>query len=86
MYQKWWLLSNSNLVRQYYDTPWTNHESSENIDLSHDIIKRQSKAQQSIKLKGSFENRIFQWFSAPQNMNETDEATTQIVSWLLAAV
>jgi hypothetical protein len=31
-------------------------------------------------------NRIFQWFSAPQNMTETDEDTTQIISRLLAAV
>jgi hypothetical protein len=31
-------------------------------------------------------NRLFQWFNAPQNMTETDEGTTQIVSPLLAAV
>jgi hypothetical protein len=31
-------------------------------------------------------NRIFDWFSAPQNMTEADEDTTQIVSPLLAAL
>jgi hypothetical protein len=32
-----------------------NHESGENINLGHDIIKRELKAQQSIKQKDSFE-------------------------------
>jgi hypothetical protein len=31
-------------------------------------------------------NGFFQWFSTPQNMAETDEGTTQIVSRLLAAL
>jgi hypothetical protein len=32
-----------------------NHESWENIDLGHDIIKRKPKVHQSIKQKDSFE-------------------------------
>jgi hypothetical protein len=32
-----------------------NHESGENINLGHDIIKRDPKARQSIKQKESFE-------------------------------
>jgi hypothetical protein len=32
-----------------------NHESSENINLGHDIFKREPKAHQSIKQKNSFE-------------------------------
>jgi hypothetical protein len=32
-----------------------NHESGENINLGHDIIKREPKAHQSIKQKDSFE-------------------------------
>jgi hypothetical protein len=31
-------------------------------------------------------SRLFQWFGVPQNMTETDEGTTQIVSPLLAAL
>jgi hypothetical protein len=63
-----------------------NHESGENINLGHNIIKREPKAHQSIEHKIVSKNRLFQWFSAPQNMTETDEGTTQIVSRLLAAV
>jgi hypothetical protein len=62
------------------------HESGENINLGHDIIKREPKTHQFIEQKDSFENRLLQWFSAPQNMTETDEGTIQIVSRLLAAV
>jgi hypothetical protein len=32
-----------------------NHESGENINLGHDIIKREPKAHQAIKQKDSFE-------------------------------
>jgi hypothetical protein len=32
-----------------------NHESGKNINLGHDIIKREPKAHQSIKQKDSFE-------------------------------
>jgi hypothetical protein len=63
-----------------------NHESGETINLGHDIIKRELRSHQSIKQKDSFDNRFFQWFSAPQNMTETDEGPTQIVSLLVAAV
>jgi hypothetical protein len=55
MYRKWWFLSNSKLVGPYCDTLWTNHESSENIDLGHVIIKMEPKAHQSIEQKDSFE-------------------------------
>jgi hypothetical protein len=34
-----------------------NHESGENINLDHDIIKREQKAHQSIEQKDSFEKR-----------------------------
>jgi hypothetical protein len=63
-----------------------NHESGANINLGHDIIERQPHAHQYIEQKDSFENPLFQWFSAPQNMTERDEGTTQIISRLLAAV
>jgi hypothetical protein len=86
MYRKWWFLSNSKLVRPYCDTLWKNRESAENINLGHNVIKREPKAHQSIEQKDSFENHIFQWFMAPQNMTETDQATTQIVSRLLIAL
>jgi hypothetical protein len=63
-----------------------NHESGENINLGYGIIKREPKIHQTIEQKDSFEKHLFQWFSAPQNMTETDEGTTQIVSRLLAAL
>jgi hypothetical protein len=86
MYRKLWFVSNSKLARPYCDTLWTNHESGEDINSGHDIIKGEAKAHQSIKQKDNFENRLFQWFSAPQNPSETNERTTQIVSRLVAAV
>jgi hypothetical protein len=43
MYRKWWFLSNSKLVGQYCDTLWKDHEFGENIDLDHDIIKREDQ-------------------------------------------
>jgi hypothetical protein len=55
MYRKLWFLSNSNLVGPYRYTLWTDHESGENINLSHDIIKRERKAHRSIEQKDSFE-------------------------------
>jgi hypothetical protein len=35
-----------------------NHESGENINLGHDIIKRKPKAYQSMGQKDSFEKRL----------------------------
>jgi hypothetical protein len=55
MYRKLWFLSNSKLIWPYCDTLWTNHESGENINLGHDIIKREAKAHQSIKQEDGFE-------------------------------
>jgi hypothetical protein len=63
-----------------------NHESGKDINLGHDIIKREPKARQSIEQEDRFGEPPFQWFSAPQNMTETDEGTTQIVSRLRAAL
>jgi hypothetical protein len=36
-----------------------NHESGENINLGHDIIKGEAKSHQSIKQKDSFEKSCF---------------------------
>jgi hypothetical protein len=36
-----------------------NHESGEDINLDHDIIKGEPKAHESIKQKGSFEKLSF---------------------------
>jgi hypothetical protein len=36
-----------------------NHESGEDINLGHDIIKREPKAHQSIKQKDGFEKSSF---------------------------
>jgi hypothetical protein len=65
-----------------------NHESGENINLDHDIIKTREnqKFTNPSNRKIVSANRPFQWFSAPQNMTETDEDTTQIVSRLLTAL
>jgi hypothetical protein len=63
-----------------------NHEPGENINLGHNIIKSNQRLTNPSNRKIVSNNRIFQWFSAPQNMTETDEGTTQIVSRLLAAV
>jgi hypothetical protein len=63
-----------------------NHESGENINLDHNIIKENQKLTNPSNRKIVSENGFFQWFSAPQNMTETDEGTTQIVSRLVAAV
>jgi hypothetical protein len=86
MYRKLWFVSNSKLVGSYCNSLRTDDESGANINLDHDTIKREPKVHQFIEEKDSFENRLFQWFIAPQNMTETDEGTTQIVSRLLAAV
>jgi hypothetical protein len=86
MYRKLWFLSNSKLVGQYCGTLWTNHDAGEDINLGHDIIKGKVKAHKSIEQKHSFEKSSFQWFSASQNMTETDEGTTQIVCRLLATL
>jgi hypothetical protein len=59
MYRKLRFVSNSKLVGASCDTPWTDHESGENLNLGHDIIKREPKAHQSIKQKDSFEKWSF---------------------------
>jgi hypothetical protein len=41
-------LSNSQLVEEYCDSLWTNHESAYNIRLEHNNIDREPKAQRSI--------------------------------------
>jgi hypothetical protein len=86
MYRKLSFVSNSKLVGPYCDTLWTDHESGENLNLSHNIIKREVKLTNPLNRKIVSKKCLFQWFSAPQNMTERDEGTTQIVYRLLAAL
>jgi hypothetical protein len=59
----------------------------ERISVYTMILSRENqKLINPSKRKIVSKNGLFQWFSAPQNMTETDAGTTQIVSRLLAAV